>query len=88
MTWKTEINEWTPPYRFIDNQKAGPYVLWNHVHEFRPFQGGTLMVDHVRYKLPMGFLGWALGSNFVRKDVESIFSFRRKYIANIKDQRK
>jgi len=88
MTWKTEINEWKPPFRFIDNQKAGPYVLWTHLHEFRPFQGGTLMVDHVRYKLPMGFFGWALGSNFVRKDIESIFSFRRKYIANIKDQRK
>jgi uncharacterized protein (TIGR01777 family) len=88
INWKSEIKDWKPPFSFIDDQLKGPYRQWTHLHEFRPFQGGTLMVDQVRYKLPMGFLGWLVASNFVRKDVENIFSFRRKYIANIKDGRK
>lgn len=81
--WKTEIDEWNPPYRFVDNQKVGPYNLWHHTHEFRPYLGGTLMVDRVRYRLPMGYLGWLVGSRFVRKDVENIFAFRRKFICHI-----
>ncbi|UXR63363.1 TIGR01777 family oxidoreductase [Bdellovibrio bacteriovorus] len=54
---------------------------WTHTPEFRPFCGGTLLVDRVRYKMPMGYLGWLVASRFVRKDVENIFSFRRKNIA-------
>lgn len=81
--WKTEIDEWQPPYKFVDNQIRGPYRLWHHTHEFRPFCGGTLMVDRVRYKMPMGFVGWLVSNQFVRKDIEGIFAFRRKFIASM-----
>lgn len=81
--WKTEIDEWQPPYKFVDNQKAGPYREWHHTHEFRPFCGGTLLVDKVQYRLPLGYVGWVLGTNFIHKDVENIFSFRRKYISTM-----
>ncbi|WP_374073398.1 TIGR01777 family oxidoreductase [Bdellovibrio bacteriovorus] len=80
--WKTEIDEWLPPYKFVDKQKLGPYRFWHHTHEFRPFCGGTLVVDKVRYRLPLGYLGWVLGAKIVKSDVEKIFSFRRKFMAN------
>lgn len=82
--WKTEIDEWSPPFKFVDNQLQGPYKLWHHTHEFRPFCGGTLMVDRVRYKLPLGYLGWLIAGAFVRKDVQSIFNYRREYISRMK----
>ncbi|MEK2645682.1 TIGR01777 family oxidoreductase [Bdellovibrio sp. BCCA] len=81
--WKTEIDEWQPPYKFVDTQRFGPYRFWHHTHEFRPFCGGTLMVDRVRYRLPLGYLGWILGAKFVKKDVQNIFSFRRNYISTM-----
>ena len=81
MKWRTEIDEWQPPTKFVDNQLKGPYRKWHHTHEFKPFAGGTLMTDRVRYKLPLGYLGWLLAGAFVRKDVQQIFSFRRKIIA-------
>ncbi|WP_413587410.1 TIGR01777 family oxidoreductase [Bdellovibrio sp. HCB274] len=87
-TWLTEIDEWKPPFRFVDNQKKGPYQLWHHTHEFKPFLGGTLMIDRVRYRLPLGYLGWLTASKFVRKDVEEIFKFRRSYIARMDTPRK
>lgn len=80
--WKSEIDEWKPPHRFVDIQKKGPYQLWHHTHEFRPFCGGTLMVDRVRYQLPLGILGRWIGGSFVKKDVTKIFGFRRKFVAN------
>ncbi|MFS4460098.1 TIGR01777 family oxidoreductase [Bdellovibrio sp. HCB2-146] len=78
--WKTEIDEWQPPYKFVDNQVKGPYSLWHHTHEFRPYCGGTLMIDKVRYRLPMGALGWLCGLPWVRKEVDDIFNYRRQKI--------
>lgn len=86
--WRTEIDEWQPPYKFVDNQILGPYRFWRHTHEFRPFCGGTLLVDRVRYKLPLGYAGWILGGKWIRHDIETIFSFRRKYIASLDMPRK
>lgn len=85
--WKTEIDEWKPPFKFVDNQLEGPYSLWHHTHEFRPFCGGTLMVDRVRYKLPLGYMGWLMAHHFVRKDIENIFKFRRGFISNLQESR-
>lgn len=81
LKWKTEIDEWQPPFKFIDRQKLGPYRLWQHTHEFYPFRGGTLMVDKLRYRLPLGSLGWLAGGKFIRKDIEELFNFRRKMFA-------
>lgn len=83
-SWKTRIDEWHPPIRFVDNQLRGPYKLWHHTHEFIPFAGGTLMTDRVRYKLPLGFAGWLAAGALVRGDVEKIFAHRRKVIARQK----
>lgn len=80
--WKTEIDEWKPPYRFVDNQVKGPYSLWHHTHEFKAFCGGTLMTDKVRYRLPLGPIGWLCGLPFVKKEVQGIFNFRREKITS------
>ena len=75
MRWRTEIMAWEPPYRFVDEQKRGPYRLWIHEHSFKPQAGGTLCTDHVRYAVPGGKIVDRL---FVRRDVEKIFAYRTK----------
>lgn len=78
-TWRTKILEWEHGKKFVDIQLKGPYSLWHHTHEFESIGGGTLMTDRVLYKLPM----WPLGEislPLVKRDVESIFNFRRKVI--------
>ena len=81
--WKTEIDQWKPPFKFVDKQLLGPYSFWHHTHEFKPFCGGTLMTDRVLFRLPMGYLGWIVAGKLVRKDVETIFNYRRKCVANM-----
>ena len=73
--WRTEITEWEPPLRFTDVQRRGPYVLWHHMHTFEEREGGTLCLDHVRYR-PRG--GALIHWLFVRRDVERIFQYRRE----------
>ena len=71
--WQTEIEEWKPPYRFVDVQLRGPYTLWHHTHSFEERDGGTLCSDYVRYR-PRG--GTLMNWLFVRRDVQRIFAYR------------
>jgi ligand-binding SRPBCC domain-containing protein len=75
--WRTRIEEFDPPHRFVDAQISGPYALWHHTHTFEPDgDGGTVMRDHVRYSLPFGPLGELARVLFVRRDLDRIFDFR------------
>jgi ligand-binding SRPBCC domain-containing protein len=78
--WKTEIQNWNPPHEFVDNQLKGPYKLWHHTHTFLPLGKGTLMIDRVRFKPPLGILGWLTSITLVRKEVSGIFAYRREVI--------
>ncbi len=78
--WRTEITEWTPPFRFTDVQRRGPYTLWEHTHTFEDRDGGTLCGDFVRYR-PVG--GALIQWLFVRRDVERIFAYRQKRLQEL-----
>ena len=73
LRWRTRINVWQPPHRFVDEQLSGPYRRWIHTHTFEPHDDGTLARDEVSYAVPLDFLThrW-----FVRPDIEKIFRFR------------
>jgi ligand-binding SRPBCC domain-containing protein len=79
VNWLTSIQEWDPPWRFVDMQVRGPYALWHHTHEFAVAGGGkdTIMRDTVRYAIGFGPLGAVAARAFVHRDVASIFDFRR-----------
>jgi ligand-binding SRPBCC domain-containing protein len=80
--WRTEIEVWEPPRRFVDVQVSGPYSLWEHTHEFEPVgEGAVLIHDRVRYALPLGPLGRLAHRLFVRRDLERIFDYRRRAVA-------
>jgi hypothetical protein len=80
MRWRSEITAWEPPRRFVDEQRRGPYRLWQHEHVFEPRDGGTLCRDIVRYAVPFDSI---LHRWFVRPDVEQIFQFRRIALSQI-----
>lgn len=80
LRWRTEITEWQPPYRFVDQQIRGPYRLWHHTHSFMERDGGTLCRDEVIYR-PRG--GWLIDWLFVRRDVARIFAYRTKQLQRI-----
>ena len=73
LRWRTRINVWQPPNRFVDEQIRGPYRKWVHEHTFEASNGGTLARDVVRYAVPFDFIThrW-----LVRPDVERIFRYR------------
>ena len=80
LRWRTRINVWEPPHRFVDEQIRGPYRLWIHEHRFEPADNGTLCLDHVRYAVPGGTL---VNKLFVQRDVQRIFDHRQKVLARM-----
>jgi ligand-binding SRPBCC domain-containing protein len=72
--WRTRIDVWEPGTQFVDRQLLGPYHWWRHEHRFEAVAGGTRVLDHVEY-LPRA--GW-LSRDWVRRDVERIFGYRRE----------
>ena len=72
---------WEPPHRFIDLQLKGPYKLWRHEHRFIADGSATRIQDEVQYELPFGFMGRMAHGLKVRRDVESIFEYRKKAMA-------
>jgi ligand-binding SRPBCC domain-containing protein len=73
LRWRTRINVWQPPHRFVDEQIRGPYRQWIHAHTFEARNDGTLAHDLVRYAVPFDRLAhrW-----LVRPDIERIFRYR------------
>jgi len=81
--WRTEISLWDPPHKFVDRQLNGPYKQWIHRHTFTELgENKTLIEDEVRYRLPVELLG-DLVHFLIRKELDYIFDFRQKAVAEI-----
>ncbi len=77
--WRTRIDAWEPPSRFVDLQLKGPYRLWHHEHTFKAEGSATRCFDVVRYAVPGGpGVERLVERLFVRRDVERIFEYRRE----------
>lgn len=80
--WRTRIEVWEPPLRFVDVQLRGPYSLWEHTHSFEPDGDDAVVIrDRVRYALPLGPLGRLAHALVVKRDLERVFAYRRQAVA-------
>jgi ligand-binding SRPBCC domain-containing protein len=75
--WRTRISVWEPDVRFVDEQEAGPYAEWRHLHEFESCGSETRMRDVVDYRLPLGALGSLAHALWVKRSLERIFDYRQ-----------
>lgn len=80
--WTTEITHVQEPYYFVDEQRFGPYAMWHHQHHFKEIKEGVEMLDEVNYALPLGLIGRAANAIFVKKQVNTIFDYRYKILAD------
>jgi len=80
--WRTRIETWEPPRRFVDVQIKGPYSLWEHTHTFEEDgPEATIIRDRVRYSIPFGPLGRIADRLLVQRDLKQIFDYRRDAVA-------
>ena len=80
--WQTRIARWAPGESFVDEQLRGPYAKWVHTHHFEAVEGGTLVRDEVRYRLPLHPLG-EMAHPLVRLQLGRIFSYRARRLREL-----
>ena len=80
LRWHTRIVVWRPNERFVDEQSAGPYAYWHHLHEFQADGGATRMRDELSYALPLGPLGALAHALWVKRQLWTIFDHRARSI--------
>jgi ligand-binding SRPBCC domain-containing protein len=78
--WHTRIDVWLPGRRFVDRQISGPFRTWEHTHTFERRPGGTLIRDHVLYRMPLGPLGEIARRVLIGRDLERIFDYRHSAV--------
>jgi len=83
LRWQSRIESWVPNRKFVDVQTRGPYASWRHTHEFESDDGGTIIRDRVRYRLPLGALGELAAGWLVDRDLDAVFDFRRRRIEEL-----
>lgn len=84
--WQTLVAQHrnaVPGQRFEDVQVQGPFTSWAHSHIFEqgggaPAGGGSTLVDHIEYTLPLGLLGQTVGGAFARARIDRMFEFRHQ----------
>lgn len=83
VNWVTEITQVKEFEYFIDEQRFGPYKMWHHQHSFKETDEGTMIIDNVSYKMPMGIFGKIAHSIFVKKKIIDIFTYRNKILKRL-----
>lgn len=78
--WVTEITHVREPDYFVDEQRFGPYKFWHHQHKFIEIPGGVRVDDLVHYALPFDPIGRIANALFVKRQLQEIFDFRRRYL--------
>lgn len=90
--WVVRIVQHRPPHpvvfgqeaRFVDEQESGPFSRWVHEHDLEAADSKTTrIVDRVKYRLPFGPLGWVADALFVRRQVRSMFEYRRRLLPEL-----
>ena len=75
MKWRTKITDVDFQKSFTDFQEKGPYKYWNHFHEL------------INYEMPFSILGTIAHQLFVKRKLESIFSYRYQYLEKTFNQK-
>lgn len=83
LKWVTEITAVEEGVCFIDEQRAGPYRLWQHEHRFVPEAGGVRMFDHVTYGVDWGPFGRIAEKLWVAGQLRKIFDYRFPRVAEL-----
>lgn len=81
MTWLSEVSHCEAPYRFVYDQRIGPFKFLSHEVRLTKTNSGIRLEDIIFYEMPYGWLGQLLNKLLIARKLEQIFDTRRDCLA-------
>lgn len=79
LTWEAHHRDTIAGRQFVDEQVRGPFASWVHTHRFEPTAaGGSRLVDHIDYAVPLGLLGRLVAGRSVARSIARMFDYRHR----------
>jgi ligand-binding SRPBCC domain-containing protein len=79
----SEVTAFDPPAGFTDVQVEGPFRKWTHTHHFEAVPGGTRVSDRIEYEPPGGLLGLVAKAPEIERELQRVFEYRTKRLAEL-----
>ena len=76
----SKITQFDAPRSFEDEQIAGPFASFWHRHEFTRRGNETVMTDLVRYRAPLGRIGWLVERVYLDRYVRGFLERRAAHL--------
>ena len=76
----SRITAMDPPAMFVDEMTQGVFASLCHTHEFASRDQGTLMVDILEWRSPLGILGRIADVLFVSRHMERFMHQRNSFL--------
>jgi ligand-binding SRPBCC domain-containing protein len=76
----SRISEYSEPTRFVDEQVKGPFAAWWHEHTFAAAGDGTVMVDRIEFRSPLGPLGRVVDRLVLRRYMTALIERRNRWL--------
>ncbi len=76
-----EIIKFDKPNMFCDKMLKGAFKSMQHIHKFKSYSNGTIMIDEFEFKTPFGILGKLIEFLFLK-------SYMTKFLLNKNNQLK
>jgi ligand-binding SRPBCC domain-containing protein len=76
----SKITQFDAPRSFEDEQIAGPFASFWHRHEFRGRDDATVMTDLVRYRAPLGPIGWLVERVYLDRYLRAFLRHRAAHL--------
>jgi ligand-binding SRPBCC domain-containing protein len=78
-----EVTLFEEGVRIGEEQRSGPFRRWTMTHRFEATAGGSILTSEVNYEPPGGMLGLLVTAEVIRKDLEKLFAYRAKRLAEL-----
>jgi ligand-binding SRPBCC domain-containing protein len=78
LRWVAEHTEYDPPFSFADEQREGPFRIWQHRHLISRYEEGALLRDEITYEVPLGKLGQAVAGAAIERRLRRLFDYRHE----------
>jgi ligand-binding SRPBCC domain-containing protein len=79
-TMTSKVTALERPHRFVDEQVRGPFRSFHHEHLIETADGGSRMVDRIRFDAPIGPIGRLVERVVLRAYLSKLIAVRAQYI--------